>query len=76
VVRNFGRGPNDVAAHLFPLLGSPSAEEAIAVLKSDFSHPNGVGPLRVARFLYSDAEPATQADVAGFVRQLLSFCGY
>jgi hypothetical protein len=74
VVRNFGRGLGDVAAHLAPLVGRPHAAEAIAVLKQDFTEPDGIGPMRVARFLYSEPNPATQTDVAGFVRQLLSLC--
>ncbi len=74
VVRNFGGGIADVAAHLTPLIGRPHAAEAIAVLKQDFTEPDGIGPARVARFLYSEPNPATQTDVAGFVRQLLSLC--
>ena len=75
VVRNFNGGPEDVAAHLIPLLGNIESTQAIEVLQRDFTDPGSVGPRRVAEFLYRRADDNTQADVAGFVSQLLSLSG-
>jgi hypothetical protein len=75
VVRNFGSGVEDVAAHLRPLLIDRAAVEAIAVLRRDFIDHDGVGPRRVAEFQMGGPDDATQADVVGFVRELLERCG-
>ncbi len=75
VVRNFRSGVEDVAAHLRPLLIDRTAAEAAAVLRRDFLDHNGVGPRRVAEFLTGGPDDAIQADVVGFVRQLLERCG-
>jgi hypothetical protein len=74
VIRNYGRGIADVATELRPLLADKSATAAIGHLRSDFLHPNAHGPRRVAEFLYGREDPNTQADVVGFVRQLLKEC--
>ena len=74
VVRNFGSGVEDVAAHLRPLLIDRAAVEAIAVLRRDFIDHDGVGPRRVAEFQMGGPDDATQADVVGFVRELLERC--
>lgn len=71
VVRNYGSGVEDVAASLRPLLSDGAASKAIAVLRRDFLEHNGVGPRRVAEFLTGGPEDAVQADVVGFLRQLL-----
>ena len=44
------------------------------MLRRDFSDPDGVGPLRVAQFLYAAPSEDLQADVAGFVQELLRKC--
>lgn len=75
VVRNFQNGPGDVAEHLHPLLEDADSSQAIRILQQDFTSSAGVGPRRVAEFLYGRADGDTQADVAGFINQLLSFCG-
>jgi len=74
VVRNFGSGVEDVAVHLRPLLGDRSAAEAIAILRRDFLDHNGLGPRRVAEFQTGGPDDAIQADVVGFVRELLDRC--
>lgn len=71
VVRNFGSGPIDVVQHLAPLLDSQPGSEAIKIMSRDFTDPAAVGPARVARFLFGKPDEETQADVAGFVNQLL-----
>jgi hypothetical protein len=75
VVRNFGTGVEDVAEHLRPLLGDRAAAEAIAVLRRDFVDHEGIGPRRVAEFQTGGPDDVIQADVVGFVRQLLQRCG-
>jgi hypothetical protein len=75
VVRNFGTAVEDVAAHLRPLLSDPAAADAIAVLRRDFVDHEGIGPRRVAEFQMGGPDEIIQADVVGFVRQLLERCG-
>ncbi|MCK4415301.1 MAG: hypothetical protein KAY32_17340 [Candidatus Eisenbacteria sp.] len=74
VVRNFGSGVEDVAACLRPLLADRAVSEAITILRRDFLDHNGVGPRRVAEFLTSGPDDAIQADVVGFLHQLVERC--
>jgi hypothetical protein len=50
-------------------------QKALQILRRDFSDPDAVGPRRVAEFLYRTRNKELQADVAGFVRELLKKCG-
>ncbi|MCC6590784.1 MAG: hypothetical protein IT168_29105, partial [Bryobacterales bacterium] len=75
VVRNFGSGVEDVAANLRPLLIDRAAAEAMAVLRRDFLDHDSIGPRRVAEFQTGGPDDAIQADVVGFMRQLLERCG-
>jgi hypothetical protein len=72
VVRNYGAGPEDVAAKLQPLLDDADAQRAVTILKRDFSEPDKVGPMRVAAFVTGGKDESLQADVVGFVGQLLA----
>ncbi len=72
VIRNYGRGPEQVAEHLAPLLDNPFTQDAIRILRRDFVNPEYVGPARVARFLFGEPNDETQADVAGFINQFLT----
>ena len=72
VIRNFGAGVVDVADALRPLLGDASAVQALEILRRDFLDHNAVGPRRVAEFLTSGPDDALQADVVGFVGELLA----
>jgi hypothetical protein len=74
VVRNFGAGVEDVAECLRPLVADPAASQALALLRRDFQEHNGVGPRRVAEFLSGGRDDTIQADVVGFIRQLLERC--
>jgi len=74
VVRNFGSGIEDIAECLLPLLEDPAGSDAITILRRDFLDHNGLGPRRVAEFLTRGPDDAIQADVVGFVRQLLDRC--
>jgi hypothetical protein len=46
----------------------------LEILRQDFIDFDGLGPSRVAKFLTDGKDDEIQADVAGFVRQLLDFC--
>lgn len=72
VVRNYGTGPTDVASKLAPLLDDADAQGALAILKRDFSEPDAVGPMRVAAFVTGGKDEQLQADVVGFIGQLLA----
>ena len=74
VVRNYGGGIPDVTASLKPLLNDQSAKVALEYLRSDFNNRESIGPSRVAHFLYGRDDAGTQADVVGFVRQLIAGC--
>ena len=73
-IRNYGKGVEDIADVLKPLLHKKEAQEAIRILREDFAEANRVGAVRVARFLTGSPDGAIQADVAGFVRSLLDLC--
>lgn len=75
VVRNFAQGVEDVAVCLRPLLQDSDATKAIEILQGDFLDLDGLGPYRVAQFLLGQPDDTVQAEVAGFVRQLLNKCG-
>ena len=75
LLRNYGTDVNDVAARLLPLRTDPNTEQAIEVLKRDFQTHDGIGPRRVAEFLLGTPDDDIQADVVGFVGQLLQRCG-
>jgi hypothetical protein len=75
VVRNYGAGVDDVAGKLGPLLDDPEAVRALEILKRDFSEPDAVGPMRVAAFVTGGKDDVLQADVVGFVAQLLDKVG-
>ena len=74
VVRNYGAGIDDVASRLKPLLGDPSAAEALRILREDFGGHDGLGPRRVAEFILEHPDDEIQADVVGFVGELLHRC--
>ena len=75
VIRNYGTGIDNIFDRLKPLLNEQEAQQALKILQRDFSDPNGVGPRRVAEFLYASPNEELQADVVGFVRELLIKCG-
>jgi hypothetical protein len=74
LVRNFGTGVGDVASRLKPLLGDPSAQQAMAYLKEDFLSHDGIGPSRVAEFIRGTVDDDIQADVVGYIRRLIELC--
>ena len=72
VLQNYGGRIDDVFHRLEPLLSSPSAQEALTILASDFSAIDHVGAMRVAEFLGDPQDEAIRADAAGAVRSLLT----
>ncbi len=76
VIRNYGNDIRDVFNHLKPLLRQWDTQQALKILQRDFSDPYSLGPRRVAEFLYAGPNEALQADVVGFVRELLIRCGF
>lgn len=76
LLRNYGRGVSDVAAELKPLLSDASAVKALDFLKDDFRDLDSIGPRRVSEFLHGRPDADTQADVVGFVRQILQACSW
>jgi len=71
VIRNYGSGVDDLLEHLNPILREQETQEALQILSRDFYEPDRVGPRRVAEFMYRSPNDELQADVAGFVRELL-----
>jgi len=71
VLRNYGKGPEDVAAELRPYLGDASVKRALELLLEDFLSPDKVGPQRAARFCEVSDEAALAADVVAFVLRFL-----
>ena len=75
VIRNYGSGVDGVVARLRPLLGDPDVQKALTILQRDFLDPDMVGPSRVAAFVSGGRDDELQADVVGFVTQLLNKLG-
>ncbi len=74
VIRNYGRSIDDVCRCISPLLEEVETKKALAILNRDFLEPDGIGPSRVAWFQYRGPNADLQADVAGYVKELLSKC--
>ena len=72
VIRNYGTGVGDVVAKLAPLLDDDEARKAVHILRRDFTDLESVGPRRVAEFVTGGPDDHVQADVVGFVGQLLA----
>lgn len=75
VLRNYGVGLESVVERLRPLLDDENATKAIEILRRDFLSMSGVGPRRVAEFQTGGQDAAIQADVVGFLGELLRRLG-
>ena len=75
MIRNYGSDVDDISKHLNPILHEQATLKALQLLRRDFSDPDGLGPRRVAEFLYRTPNDELQADVVGFVRELLGKWG-
>jgi hypothetical protein len=56
------------------LIGYPETEKALEILRRDFSDPDSVGPRRVAAFITGGRDATIEADVVGYVAQLVKQC--
>jgi hypothetical protein len=74
VIRNYGSGIEEVCECLSPLLQETETKKALEILSRDFVDPDSLGPSRVAQFQYNEPNPDLQADVAGYIRELLEKC--
>jgi predicted nucleotidyltransferase len=74
VLQNYGSSLRDVFQRLQPLLASPAARRALAILERDFASLDSVGPRRVAEFLGDREDGVIRADAAGAARSLLRMC--
>jgi len=74
VLRNYGDGPRDVYRHLVQIIDEEICSTGMEILRNDFTDSTSLGPRRVAEFHYKRQDEDLQADVAGFVRQLLDMC--
>jgi len=74
VIRNYGKGVDDVFKCLSPLLKEAETKKAIEIMTRDFVDPDSLGPSRVTQFQYNEPNPDLQADVAGYIRELLDKC--
>lgn len=70
VLRNHADGVGRIADRIRTFGDRAEVGETLAILNRDFTRPDSVGPVRVADFL-GGVDEALQADVAGFVRELL-----
>ncbi len=76
VLENFGTTyVSDVANVLRPLLDNEPANDALVILKEDFSTADRPGPMRAAEFLGRSGDAAFRADKAGAVNELLRSLG-
>ncbi len=71
IVRNYGAGVGDVVAKLEPLMDDEEAQKALDIVRRDFTDPETVGPMRVAEFLTGGPDDVVQADVVGYMTDLL-----
>jgi len=74
VIRNYGSGVDEVCECLSPLLKEAETKKALEILSRDFIDPDSLGPSRVTQFQYNEPNPDLQADVAGYIRELLDKC--
>lgn len=67
-------GIDEVMKSLTAIREDPKTQEALQIIRDDFSGHDGVGPRRVAEFVASRPDDDIQADVVGFVSELLAGC--
>ena len=66
-----GIGIEETASRLRPLVTDSHVEDALAIIRQDFTSHDGLGPRRVAQFLTTGPDDNIQADVVGDVRAFL-----
>lgn len=71
MIRNYGKGVEDVTRYLKPLAEHPVGAEAVEHLREEFATEESSGPRRVAAFLNAGDDAELMADVVGYVAELL-----
>lgn len=71
-IRNYGAGVQDIVDALKPMRAEVEVGKAFEILREDFSGHDTIGPMRVANFITGGNNDEIQADVVGFVLDLLS----
>lgn len=75
VLRNYGRDVGDVFSRMAPLMKSSHGRHALEVFEREFMGEDDAGPAAVATFVTGHSDDAIQAEVVGFVRELLTRFG-
>jgi len=75
LLRSFGQGVEDVAAEVQALLPDPSSQEALDILRADFSDHDAIGPSRAARFLADGRGDEIKAEFVSGVGKILVLTG-
>ena len=71
VIRNYGRGPEEVADRLRLHLDNPAVQRAVDIIKRDFADEDQVGTARAAEFMDYLEEQDIRTDIVGFMIRLL-----
>ena len=69
-----GLGVEEVAQCLKPLLVDPYVEQALTIIREDFTSHDSIGPRRTAEFVTGGSHDDIQADAVGLAVRLLSAC--
>ena len=70
-----GFGVPVVAGSLTPLQPNTYIDDALSVIRKEFCHHDGLGPVGTARFVNQDLDENVQVDVVGHARELLGSMG-
>ena len=62
---------NDVLSFFSEHRNDSQVQEALSIIKRDFTRQDGTGPMRAARFLRNEPDDEIQADVVGLAARLL-----
>ena len=65
-----GLGVEDVASCLEPLLTDSCVQQALEIIREDFTEHDGLGPRRAAEFVTGGADDEIQADIVGLAKRL------
>lgn len=76
VLRNFGKGPQDVAQHMALLGSDPAVIKAGRILKANFLNENNIGPRSVSLRREGGLNAGIQADATSLVVDLFKALGW
>ena len=77
LIRNYGRGVEDVATRFRNLLPNGECETALKILREDFAETDAVGVRRAVAFLRGENETdeLLQTEIIGFIESFLASTG-